>query len=539
MLTDPELLRRYAAHGDESAFAELVHRNLGVVYNSALRRLNSNPHLAEEAAQIVFNQLACKAHRLINHPALLGWLHTTTRFAASVIARRESRHGARLRAAAAMHTGDDGTSSATWETLAPMIDEALDCLKPADRQAILLRYFAGRSFAEIGTELSVTEDAARKRIERAMESLRHQFARRGITTCASALAVALTGAPALAAPSTLAGTIAATATTVAAGTGGSIASLFFGIMSTAKVSSVTFVTCSLLGVAALGTAFVTWSEHLKREQRQLDAMSAQASAIRSRLRQLGTAAAANQRTADARASGAPTSPTGGLSAAIADQLRVQQILATNPLYAPMREQMFRLLAQREFGPFFAARNYPADTVELIRKGLVRYYEAREAANWRYNTAPDADAVRRLKAESEQEQRRFLDDLRPALPDKEVEDIARCFAAQRVLSRAREVSLELADARAPMDQVQELALAMIIADRGAAAESAGAEARNLARAVDPETGLSADDRANLDDAAAFLSPAQLKLYEHYLRQENVRSALQARARDQVAAGPVRP
>jgi RNA polymerase sigma factor (sigma-70 family) len=223
MLTDPELLRRYAAHRDESAFAELVHRNLGVVYNSALRRLNRNPHLAEEAAQVVFTQLACKAHRLINHPALLGWLHTTTRFAASMIARREYRHCVRLRAAAAMHPGEEETSSATWESLAPMIDEALDCLKPADRQAILLRYFAGRSFAEIGTELRVTDEAARKRIERAVENLRHQFARRGITTCASAVSLALTGAPALAVPSTLAGTIAATATTAAAGTGGSIA----------------------------------------------------------------------------------------------------------------------------------------------------------------------------------------------------------------------------------------------------------------------------------------------------------------------------
>jgi hypothetical protein len=205
----------------------------------------------------------------------------------------------------------------------------------------------------------------------------------------------------------------------------------------------------------------------------------------------------------------------------------------------MREQMFRLLAQREFGPFFASRNYPPETVELIRKGLVRYYDAREVANWRYQTAHDADAVRRLKAEMEQEQRRFLDDLRPVLAERELEDIARCFAAQRVLPRARDVSLELADAGAPMDEVQELALAMIIADRGAAAESASADARKLARAVDPEVGLSPDDRANLDDAAAFLSPAQLKLYEHYLRQENVRSALRARAGAQVAAGSVRP
>lgn len=539
MVTDLELLRRYAAERDESAFAELVHRNLGVVYTSALRRLNNNPHLAEEAAQIVFTQLACKARHLITHPALLGWLHTATRFAASVIARRESRHSARLRAAAAMDTGDGDVSPATWETVAPLIDDALDSLKPADRQAILLRYFAGRSFAEIAMELCVTEEAARKRIERALEGLRHQFARRGITTCASALAVALTGAPAFAAPTALAGTIAVTATTTAAATGGSLTSLFFGIMSTAKVSGVTFVTCSLVGVVALGTALLTWSTQLDGEQRQLDAMSVQAAAIRSRLRQLGAAplteANANARTGEA----SPAAPVSGNPSAFdSDQLKAQQLLANSPLYAPMREQMFRLLAQREFGPFFASRNYPPETVELIRKGFVRYYDARETANWRYNTAPDAEAVRRLKAEMDQEQRRFLDDLRPVLTDREVEDVGRCFAAQRVLPRARDVSLELADAGAPMDNVQELALAMVIADRGAAAEFATPDARKLARTVDPEVGLSADDRANLDDAAAFLSPTQLKLYERYLRQENVRSALQARARAQVAGGTAR-
>jgi hypothetical protein len=41
-------LRRYARERAEAAFAELVRRHLGLVYGSALRRVNGNVALAEE-----------------------------------------------------------------------------------------------------------------------------------------------------------------------------------------------------------------------------------------------------------------------------------------------------------------------------------------------------------------------------------------------------------------------------------------------------------------------------------------------------------
>ena len=272
MPSDAELLRQYVDDHSEAAFAELVRRHLRLVYNVALRRVNGNQHLAAEATQLVITQLARKARRLSTHPAVLGWLHTSTRYAASVLVRRETRRTIREHLAATMNPDPTTSEPLPWETLRPFIDDALDRLSAPDRQAVLLRFFAGQSFAEMGVELGVSEDASRKRVERALENLRWQFARRGVTTTAAALAVALGEAPAFAVPSALVGTVASTATAAAASS--SLGSALIGFMSTIKVSAITLTVCSLVGIATVGTALVTWSQQ-QREQGQLEASLAQ------------------------------------------------------------------------------------------------------------------------------------------------------------------------------------------------------------------------------------------------------------------------
>ena len=82
MLTDAEMLQRYVREHDDRAFAGLVQRHLGVVYGAALRRTGGRADLAEEIAQKVFTDLARKAATLSHHPALAGWLHRSTRYAA-------------------------------------------------------------------------------------------------------------------------------------------------------------------------------------------------------------------------------------------------------------------------------------------------------------------------------------------------------------------------------------------------------------------------------------------------------------------------
>ena len=57
----------------------------------------------------------------------------------------------------------------------PLLDDAMHELKETDREAILLRYFENRPFAEVGAKLGLNENAARMRVERALEKLRDDF----------------------------------------------------------------------------------------------------------------------------------------------------------------------------------------------------------------------------------------------------------------------------------------------------------------------------------------------------------------------------
>ena len=78
---DAALLRRYAADRTEEAFAELVRRHVDFVYSAALRQANGDVHLAQDATQQVFTDLARKAAVLADRPVLAGWLFTSTRYA--------------------------------------------------------------------------------------------------------------------------------------------------------------------------------------------------------------------------------------------------------------------------------------------------------------------------------------------------------------------------------------------------------------------------------------------------------------------------
>ena len=62
-----------------------------------------------------------------------------------------------------------------WQKIRPVLDEVMHELKETDREAILLRYFENRPFAEIGGQLGLNENAARMRVERALEKLRAGF----------------------------------------------------------------------------------------------------------------------------------------------------------------------------------------------------------------------------------------------------------------------------------------------------------------------------------------------------------------------------
>jgi RNA polymerase sigma factor (sigma-70 family) len=214
MIEDAELLRRYAAENAESDFAEFVRRHIDFVYACALRRVGGDPHFAEDVAQQVFIAAARKVKKLAVHPVPTGWLYTATRNIAAQLVRTERRRQRREQEAHAMELNERGNQrGADWEQLRPVIDDALDGLNEQDRQAVLLRFFEGKTFAEIGARLRLAENAARMRVDRALDKLNAALAHRGVASSSAALAVALANQAIVAAPTGLA--VAATSAAVA------------------------------------------------------------------------------------------------------------------------------------------------------------------------------------------------------------------------------------------------------------------------------------------------------------------------------------
>jgi RNA polymerase sigma factor (sigma-70 family) len=247
MNDDAALLRQYADQGSEAAFAELVRRHLGLVYHAALRQTNGDTHRAQDVAQEVFTSLARKARTLAQRPTLAGWLHTSTRYAALQSLRTERRRQTREQEAYAMtDTLRPDPSDAEWERLKPFVDEALHSLNERDREAVLLRFFEGRPFAEVGAKLAVTEDAARVRVDRALDKLRATLARHGVTSTAAALAVTLATQAGAAAPAGLAATI-----TGGALVAGATPVVIFSLMNLTKIKIALALGVTVAGATAV------------------------------------------------------------------------------------------------------------------------------------------------------------------------------------------------------------------------------------------------------------------------------------------------
>jgi RNA polymerase sigma factor (sigma-70 family) len=248
MNEDAELLRQYAAQRSEAAFTELIRRQVDLVYSAALRLMNGDVHRAQDVTQQVFSELARQAKRLTRHPALAGWLYTTTRLMALRAIRTEQRRTAREQEANAMNEllREPGPQQ-DWKHLGPVLEAAMHELGEKDRLAVLLRFFQDKSLKEVGLALGLSENAARMRVERALDKLRAQLARKGVTSTAAALAALLAGNAVSATPAGFVATLtSASFASAAAGTGITLALLKFmaatkfksGIISAIVVASV-------------------------------------------------------------------------------------------------------------------------------------------------------------------------------------------------------------------------------------------------------------------------------------------------------------
>ena len=248
MATDTELLRSHAQDRSESAFTGLVQQHIDLVYSAALREARGDTATAEDITQAVFVELARKASDLVRHPALAGWLYTCVRRMTANVRRADDRRQRREQEAHTMKQllSSDASDSA-WQQIQPVLDDAMHELNETDRSAVVLRFFEDRSLKEVGLALGLNENAARMRVERALEKLQSLLAKRGVTSTASGITAAITVGAIVSAPTNLAASVAAgallagastTATTLTTLKLMSMTKLKLGVISAVAVASV-------------------------------------------------------------------------------------------------------------------------------------------------------------------------------------------------------------------------------------------------------------------------------------------------------------
>src|SRR6185369_10976360 len=183
---DLDLLRDYTQNRSEEAFAAVVSRHVNLVYSVAMRQTRDS-HLAEEITQAVFVILARKAGALGDKTILAGWLCRAARYvsanALTIQGRRQRREQE-----AYMESILNEPEPAAWAEIAPMLDGAMARLGQKDHDALVLRFFEGRNFKEVGSALGASEDAAKVRVGRALEKLRKFFIKHGVKSTTAAIA---------------------------------------------------------------------------------------------------------------------------------------------------------------------------------------------------------------------------------------------------------------------------------------------------------------------------------------------------------------
>ncbi|MGL4551384.1 MAG: RNA polymerase sigma factor, partial [Gemmataceae bacterium] len=170
-LSDAELLRRWSATRDESAFELLVWRHGRLVW-AACRRVLPDRHDAEDAFQATFLLLVRRASSIREGQALPAWLHTTaTRAALAARGKKRAEPAAMDDVPAAPEADRDALA---------VVDEEVAALPERFRAAFVLCELMGLSVEEAAARLGCPVGTAASRLGRARQKLRERLTRRGL-----------------------------------------------------------------------------------------------------------------------------------------------------------------------------------------------------------------------------------------------------------------------------------------------------------------------------------------------------------------------
>jgi RNA polymerase sigma factor (sigma-70 family) len=244
---EAQWLRDYAAKRSDDAFRRLVDRYINLVYSSARRQVGEE-ELARDVTQAVFLILAEKAGQLDTSKPLSAWLMQVTRYASANAVRSRARRVRHETKAAEMN--HEARDQDQWESMSPLLDEGMSKLRSGDRDVLLLRFFEKKTAREVAEALGISEDAAEKRLSRAVERLRDFFRRRGVAVSSVVVVSGLAAHSAEAAPIGLSAGISTAASGGAAASAAGVAKGTVVAMAAAKTKAA--VASVVLGLVVLG-----------------------------------------------------------------------------------------------------------------------------------------------------------------------------------------------------------------------------------------------------------------------------------------------
>jgi RNA polymerase sigma factor (sigma-70 family) len=254
---DAQLLARFAARRDESAFAALVQRH-GAMVLGVCRRVLDDAADAEDAFQATFLVLARKAASVRRQASVASWLYgvayRTALKAKAAAARRRAaeREGSTVGAA-----GPDPALEALWRDLRPVLDEEVARLPQKNRAAVVLCYLEGKTTEEAAALLGCPRGTVLSRLAWARERLRTRLTRRGVTLSSGALAAAVSRGAEAAPPPALVNSTAHAAARFAGGNGAAAgvspaaAALTEGVLRAMRMTRLRGVIAGLLLAASL------------------------------------------------------------------------------------------------------------------------------------------------------------------------------------------------------------------------------------------------------------------------------------------------
>jgi RNA polymerase sigma factor (sigma-70 family) len=207
-LPDQQLLERFVARHDESAFAALVRRH-GPMVLGVCRRVLHQQQDAEDAFQATFLILARKAGSIRSRESVGSWLYRVAYHRAVDAKARDAKWRSDERRGRDVPQGDP-LADLTWRELRAVLDEELQCLPEQYQAPLVLCYLEGKTQDEAACQLGWSKGTFRRRLEQGRQRLHGRLLRRGVTLAAALCATALSqGAGSAAAPALVDATLRA------------------------------------------------------------------------------------------------------------------------------------------------------------------------------------------------------------------------------------------------------------------------------------------------------------------------------------------